>query len=99
MIPFRHKRAASIIEYTMLFVVVMATMVVMQKYVLRAVSGRWKTVGDSFGFGRQYDPKKTLECAYYTNGNFWYEVPCAQSNNCVFGDDACYVGCQGPKCN
>ena len=92
-------RAVSVIEYTLLVTMLLLTFIVMQKYVVRAISGRWKQVGDSFGFGRQYDPKKTLECGYSANGDFWYEIPLAESKKCLLTDAVCLGQCKNPRCD
>ena len=44
------------IEYAFLIAVIAAAMVAMGVYMKRALSGRWRGVGDTFGFGRQYEP-------------------------------------------
>lgn len=95
---FRQKRATSILEYTILLVIVLAAFLVTQKYIVRGFAGRWKQVGDSFGYGLQYDPKKTAECVWHANpanaalGN-WYSPSCfeqyydsnynAKYNSCI----------------
>lgn len=51
-------RAASMIEYALVIVVVIAALLGIQIYVKRAICGRWRQAGDTFGYGRQYsDPK------------------------------------------
>ena len=79
---------ASTIEYTMMIVVLLAAIIVMQKYILRGFVGRWKATGDTYGFGRQFNPKKTTECGYDMNINRWYLIPSVES--CVAGCDATY---------
>lgn len=44
------------IEYAVLLAVVVAALIGMSVYTMRALSGRWRTVGDTFGYGRQYQP-------------------------------------------
>jgi Flp pilus assembly pilin Flp len=52
--------AMSTIEYSMLIAIVVAALLVMQFYLKRGVCGQWKSAGDVFGFGRQYDPSTTI---------------------------------------
>lgn len=52
-------RGFSSIEYAVLIAVAAAALVGMSLYTMRAVSGRFRQVGDAFGYGRQYDPKVT----------------------------------------
>ena len=49
----------SSIEYAVLIAIAAAAFVGMSLYTMRAASGRWRQVGDVFGYGRQYDPKVT----------------------------------------
>ena len=52
------RRSASFsLEYATLIVIVAAAMIGMAIYVKRALSGRWRAVGDTFGYGRQYETK------------------------------------------
>ncbi len=55
------KRAFSVLEYAVLVAVIVATLIGMAVYFKRALSGKWREVGDSFGFGRQYQPGVTQE--------------------------------------
>lgn len=70
------------IEYVVLILLIMGALFVMQKYLTRNTSGRWKTAADSFGYGRQYDYRGTLECM--TDGNvedyFFYNLTCYDQN-------------------
>lgn len=52
-------RGQSMIEYAVLVAVVIATLLGMSIYTKRALAGKWKSVGDTFGYGRQYDPHVT----------------------------------------
>lgn len=54
------KKGQSIVEFTILMIIVMAVFVAMQSYVKRGIQGRWKNTFDDFG--EQYDP-------YLTNAN------------------------------
>ena len=74
-------KAGSILEYIMVLMVVIAALMLMQKYIVRAFAGRWQSTGDSFGYGRQYDPAKTKERAWSAREKIWYDKPCY---------DACY---------
>ena len=44
------------VEFAALVVFVAAALAVMAFYVKRGLSGRWRSVGDTFGYGRQYQP-------------------------------------------
>lgn len=43
-------------EYAALIALVVAALIGMSVYFMRGLSGRWRAVGDTFGFGRQYQP-------------------------------------------
>jgi len=46
----------SIIGYILIFIVVIAALLGMSKYMRNAMSGKLRQAGDSFGGGAQYDP-------------------------------------------
>ncbi|MBI3319007.1 MAG: GxxExxY protein [Candidatus Omnitrophica bacterium] len=50
----------SMIEYAALIAVTVAALVGMSVYMKRALNGKWRQVGDTFGFGRQYERCVTL---------------------------------------
>lgn len=70
-------RASSVMEYMTLIVFLLSALFVFQHYIVRGFSGGWKNAGDTFGMGRQFDPRSygtkgnlggTLECFYdYTH--------------------------------
>lgn len=46
------------IEYALLIAVLVAALIGMSVYLRRSISGKWRTVADVFGYGRQYEPKQ-----------------------------------------
>jgi hypothetical protein len=81
---------------------------VFQNYIVRGFAGRWRSVGDSFGSGRQYDPKPygqggTLECFLYRNPSngldtYWVATRCFETclrNRNGFGSTAIMGQCRG----
>ena len=54
------KRAISTVEYVILIAVIVAALLAMQFYLRRAVCGRIRSAGDTFGQGRQYQPGVTV---------------------------------------
>jgi Flp pilus assembly pilin Flp len=53
------KQAFTTAEYALLMLIIMVALVSMAIYFKRAISGRMREVGDTFGHGRQYDPYTT----------------------------------------
>ena len=51
------RRGQSVLEYTILLVIVIAALVAMQAYLKRGVQGHWKESVD--GLGEQYDQGRT----------------------------------------
>ena len=51
------KQGSFSLEYATLMIILAAAMIGMAIYVKRALSGRWRSVGDTFGQGRQYETK------------------------------------------
>jgi len=49
------KRGQSVLEFTVLIVIIIGALIAMQLYVKRGLQGRWKSSIDDFG--DQYDPR------------------------------------------
>ena len=99
------KKGVHTTEYILVIVVVLGAFVAFQKYIFRGIAGKWRGVGDSYGFGRQYDPKHTIECQYeeaLTPGK-WYDVQCLDARNCLTSNRACLEAginaCSSADCN
>ncbi len=53
------RRASFSVEYAAFIVLMAAALLGTAVYTKRALSGKWKQVGDTFGHGRQFEiPKK-----------------------------------------
>ena len=50
----KNKKGFTILEYSLLIIIVVAAFLAMQIYLKRALAGRWKSSVDTIGFGRQY---------------------------------------------
>lgn len=86
----RHKKGFSIVEYLVTILIVITAMVVFKDYIIRGLTGRWKTGSDQIGFGRQFEPTDTVECAYdYQFNQGWYDVTCVDNQGCAFGNKNC----------
>lgn len=91
------RRASSTTEYMALIIFVLTGFFIFQHYILRGAMGRWKSAGDAFGYGRQFDPRPfsdakgvlgkgggTLECFYSEPIGKWVSTRCYQKNcNCL----------------
>ena len=91
-------------EYMIVVALVVTACVGMFTYLSRAVSGRWRAVGDTFGHGRQYGDacgggevlcwEVTVRAKY--GGDLWdkdmpdlcKDDPCDPENHCWAGDKA-----------
>ena len=69
----------SILEYTVLFVIVIGAFLIMRTYIQRGLHGSWEATGQSFAYGRQYDSQRTVECSFDAQSNLWYDRNCYQS--------------------
>lgn len=79
LIKLNKLRAQSTTEYVFFMVILLGIFIYFQKYLVRGVSGRLRSVGESFAQGRIYDPVKTVnDCAYdFAYGtNKWYNATC-----------------------
>jgi hypothetical protein len=43
----------------MVIAIVLAALLGMQRFLKASLMGRWGSIADSYGFGRQYEPGKT----------------------------------------
>lgn len=59
---FIQRRGSFSLEYAALLAIVAASLLGMAVYVKRALSSRWRDVGDTFGHGKQYEPCVTVVC-------------------------------------
>ena len=92
-----HIKGIAIIEYLFLVLIIIATLIVMKHFITSSFGGHWKASGDSFGFGRRYDPVRTGECLYTqvrANFGYWYDANCYQEQvqSCTAGDLDCENG-------
>ncbi len=96
-----NKKAFSVIEYAVLFVIIIGAFLIMRNYIQRGVFGMWGQTGQSFAFGRQYDPQKTIECSFDDQSNLWYDRNCFLSlsnQECSSGNTACQEGIMNSSC-
>ena len=92
-----NKKAFSVVEYAMVFVIVIGAFLVMRSYIQRGIFGMQARAGQSFAFGRQYDPQKTIECGF--DGGIWYDINCFKSLGCSLGNSSCELSCPGSSCS
>lgn len=63
-----NRRGQSILEYTLILVILLGVVLAMKNYVKRGIQGRWKSASDDFG--EQYDPQSiNSNIVYATQGN------------------------------
>jgi Flp pilus assembly pilin Flp len=49
------RRGQTIVEYTIIVIIILGVMIAMKDYIKRGIQGRWKSATDNFG--SQYDPE------------------------------------------
>jgi Flp pilus assembly pilin Flp len=49
------RKGQTILEYTVIIIIILGVMITMKNYIKRGVQGRWKATTDDFG--DQYDPQ------------------------------------------
>ncbi len=64
MIVLKKTNGQATIEFIVILTILLAGLIVFQKYIARGLYGRWKGIGDSFGQGRVFDPERTIECSF-----------------------------------
>lgn len=99
----------STIEYIALVLFILGAFLVFQNYLVRGFSGRWKSLGDTFSHGKQYDPRPygargsgggTLDCFWDQETGVWVSEDCFRQNcNCRMdpGDPLYAAQCFGCK--
>jgi len=50
-----NRKGQTILEYTVIVIIILGVMITMKDYVKRGIQGRWKSSTDDFG--EQYDPQ------------------------------------------
>ena len=91
---FYNRTGTAVVEYIVMLMLLVAGMAAMQPFIARAFNGSWKKSGDSFGYGRQYEAGKSMECAYSQISptfGVWYDNNCYQHTVtvCAPGDQGC----------
>jgi Flp pilus assembly pilin Flp len=87
-----NKKAYALLEYAVLFTIIIFAFLIMRSYIQHGISGSWGKAGQSIGFGRQYDPQRTIECGFDEQSNMWYDRNCYAYyviNSQCNGDNAC----------
>lgn len=87
----KKNKGFSIVEYSIFIVIILGALWVSKDMISRGIMGHWREAGDMFAFGRQYDPSRTLDCAFDGELNKWYEQSCfdQQRLTCAVSDHAC----------
>lgn len=77
-------------EYMVVILIIVGAMYYFKNYIIRGLTGRWKATSDQFGFGRQFEPHDTVECAYDVEfGQGWFDSTCVDNVGCSYGNKAC----------
>ena len=85
------KGAISAVEVATVVILMLAALLSFGGYIQRALAGRWKSTGDVYGQGRQYDPRGfgavgenggTMDCFFDQGTNRWIDEDLYRQNNC-----------------
>ena len=90
------------IEYSVLFIIIIGAFLVMKNYIQRGIYSNWAKSGQSYAFGRQYDPQKTIDCAFDQVSGNWYDYNCSQyyiTQGLTIADIIQKDKCSGSYCN
>ena len=64
----RNHKGQTILEYTVIVIIILGVMIAMKDYIKRGIQGRWKSAADDFG--DQYDPQSVnSNIVYATQSN------------------------------
>ncbi|MBF0571205.1 MAG: hypothetical protein HQL12_04975 [Candidatus Omnitrophica bacterium] len=59
----QNRKGQSILEYTVILIIILGVMITMKDYVKRGIQGRWKSATDDMG--DQYDPQSVNSSIVY----------------------------------
>jgi Flp pilus assembly pilin Flp len=57
----KNNKGITTLEYAIVLAVIFVALFAMQRFLQRVVMGKWKSVGDSFGYGILYDGSSERE--------------------------------------
>jgi Flp pilus assembly pilin Flp len=80
-----NRKGQTILEYTVIFIIILGVLISMKDYLKRGIQGRWKSSTDDLG--EQYDPQ-------YVNSNIMYGTQ-VNSQSIVTVQNGSYDGTQG----
>ncbi len=90
MIRQRTHKGFSILEYLVVIMIIVGAMFIFKDYIIRGLTGRWKSTSDQAGFGQQYEPNDSVECAFDVEfGQCWYDTICLENKGCSYGNSSC----------
>lgn len=69
-----------VLEFVFLFALVILAIVLFERFIVRAIGGRYHQVGQQMGDGRVFDPNETIECAHHHVYGGWYDPACFEAN-------------------
>ena len=83
------RQAFAVMEYVMLCIILAAALYSFRYYIQRGFQGQYRRSGETFAFGRQYNPTASRDCAFDPAANsIWYETGC-------FNNEVIKRGCAG----
>jgi len=84
-----NRKGQTILEYTVILIIILGVLVAMRDYIKRGFQGRWKSAADQFG--DQYDPNainSSINYSTQTNGQ-----------SVITTESGVYAGVQGEWAN
>ncbi|MCK5580882.1 MAG: hypothetical protein KAJ18_06375 [Candidatus Omnitrophica bacterium] len=105
-----YKKGSSVVEFMALIVFLLSMAFVFQHYIVRGLSGQWRKVGDTFGHGKQYDPRNfdvddggsgegTLTCIFAEVVDRWVMEDCYEDTcDCTLPEEDPQYDARCPSC-
>jgi Flp pilus assembly pilin Flp len=69
-------RGFSIVEYTVLLLVIASAFAISWQYVQNGIQGQFRRAGSGFAFSRQHEPQRTRDCIWDDRLVLWYSEKC-----------------------
>jgi len=103
MLYFKIKKrthAQSVVEYLVVITSIIFAMILMQKFILRGIMGKYRSASEQIDYGRQFDPNRTVSCLYVKELDVWLPEDCVREHggNAFECDNKCQNNCSPGIC-
>jgi hypothetical protein len=88
------RRGMAVMEYAILIIIIVLAFLATGSYVNRIFSGYWRSMGDTFGFGKQYEEGVTTCIPLAGDCSEWGDQACCSGLSCNTTTHTCCINLQ-----